>query len=254
MEFDEVREYFPGDDVRSIDWNVTARTGQPHIKKFTEERQLTIMFLLDASMSCNFGTINRLKSELAAEICAVLAFSAVKNNDRVGLIVFSDKIEKFIPPKKGTRHVLRVIREALYHKPESTGTDIPAAIEYLNAVTKRKSVTFLISDFLAEDFKKPLSIANRKHDLIAVNIKDPREMHMLNAGIVLLKDAETGTFTQVDTRSKEFRREYAAQAQARQAGLKKLLNSINVDVINADTERPYSRELIRFFKMRERRI
>ncbi len=253
MEFDEVRQYYPGDDVRSIDWNVTARTGLPHIKKFVEERQLTIMFLLDASVSCQFGTVNRLKSELAAEICAVLAFSAIKNNDRVGLIIFTDKIEKFVPPKKGLRHVLRVIREALYFKPASTGTDIPRALEYLSSVTTRRAVTFLISDFIEEDFKKPASIANKRHDLIAVYVEDPRELFFPKVGIVSLSDAETGQYYQIDTRDDLFLKDYHDKAARHKAGIRKALASINVDCINVSTDKPYTKELLAFFRNRGKR-
>ena len=173
MEFDEVREYQPGDEIRSIDWNVTARTGHPYIKKFVEERELTVMLILDMSASCFFGTVKQLKMRLAAEICSVLAFSAIKNNDKAGLIIFTDKVEKFIPARKGIRHVLRVIREALYFKPKGKTTNLNAALEYLNKVTTRKTVTFIISDFYSSAFKKMLSAANKRHDIIAITITDP---------------------------------------------------------------------------------
>lgn len=254
MEFDEVREYYPGDDVRSIDWNVTARTGHPYIKKFVEERQLTIMLLLDASGSCRFGTVNRLKSELIAEICAVLAFSAIRNNDKVGLIIFTDRIEKFVPPKKGLRHVLRVIREALYFKPTSEGTDIPAVLEYLNMVTTRHAVTFLMSDFISGDFKKSLSMANKRHDVIAIDVKDPKEFSLPRVGMVRVKDAETGAELEFDTRNKGFLRDYKKQAQQRLAQAQRLFNSVNMDCINVSTDRPYADALVKFFKGRERRL
>lgn len=253
MEFDEVREYFPGDDVRSIDWNVTARTGHPHIKKFVEERQLTIMLLLDASGSCQFGTVNRLKAELAAEICAVLAFSAIKNNDKVGLIVFTDRIEKFVAPKKGLRHVLRVIREALYYKPASSGTDIPAALEYLNRVTRRRTVSFLISDFICEDFKKPMSIASKRHDLIAIDVKDPRESVLPRAGIVTVKDAEGIQEFEFDTRDDLFLKDYKNKASERLEQIQKTFKSISVDCITVSTDSPYAEAFIKFFKTRRRR-
>lgn len=254
MEFDEVREYFPGDDVRSIDWNVTARTGHPYVKKFVEERQLTIMLLLDASGSCRFGTVNRLKSELIAEICAVLAFSAIKNNDRVGLIIFTDKIEKFVPPKKGLRHVLRVIKEALYYKPSSTGTDIAAALEYLNKVARRHAVSFLISDFIADDIKKPLSIANKRHDLIAIDVKDPKEFSLPRSCIVAVKDAETGGEFEFDARDDVFLEDYKQKAAERLQQTKRLFNSTSVDCINVSVDKPYTEELIKFFRKRERRF
>lgn len=254
MEFDEVRQYLPGDEIRSIDWNVTARTGQPYVKKFVEERELTVMLLLDASASCHFGSAGQLKDERAAELCSVLAFSAVRNNDKVGLVIFTDKIEKFIPPRKGPRHVLRVIREALYYKPEGKGTDVKGALEYLNRVTKRRTVTFLISDFLAEDFKKTLSISNKRHDIVAVSITDPMEMSLPDAGIVRLTDAERGEGVLIDTSDADFRKKYSDNAAKRVLGRKQFLRSINVDNIDIRTDTPYTKELVKFFKIRERRI
>ncbi|MCH8836524.1 MAG: DUF58 domain-containing protein, partial [Candidatus Marinimicrobia bacterium] len=194
MEFAEVREYLPGDDIRTIDWNVTARTGKPYIKKFVEERELTVMILVDVSLSCRFGSVNMLKSQLAAEVAAVLAFSAIRNHDKVGLIIFTDKIEKFIPPRKGLQHVLHVIREVLYFEPQGSSTDIANALEYLNKVTTRKSIAFLLSDFfpsgvtretaeIDETLKKSLAIANKRHDLIAITLNDPREMELPNCGM-----------------------------------------------------------------------
>ncbi|OQX88612.1 DUF58 domain-containing protein, partial [candidate division KSB1 bacterium 4484_87] len=199
MEFSEVREYQPGDDIRTIDWNVTARMGHPFVKVFEEERELTVMLLVDVSSSGEFGTFERMKAEIATEICALLAFSAIKNNDKVGLIIFTDQIEKFIPPKKGKSHVLRVIRELLYHKPEGTKTDISSALEYLNRVTRRRSVVFLVSDFISSDYDKALQIANRRHDIVAITVTDPREVEMPNVGFVELEDAETGEIVLVDT-------------------------------------------------------
>ncbi len=182
MQFDEVREYAPGDDVRTIDWNVTARTGKPYIKRYVEERELTVMMLVDLSASGAFGTIGKLKNELAAELCAVLAFSAIKNNDKVGLITFTDRIERFIPPQKGTEHVLRVIRELLYSKPLHRDTNIPMALDYLAKVIKKKATVFLVSDFIATDLKKPLRLINKRHDLIAVAIRDRRRFRCLPWG------------------------------------------------------------------------
>ncbi|MFH1754014.1 MAG: DUF58 domain-containing protein [Candidatus Omnitrophota bacterium] len=292
MEFDEVREYFPGDDIRLIDWNVTARTGTPHIKKFVEERELTVMLVLDMSMSCHFGSAKQLKSQLAAELCSVLAFSAIKNNDKVGFMAFTDRIEKFVPPRKGLRHVLRVIREALYFKPKGKGTDIASAIEYLSRISKRKTVTFIISDFYAEGFnppsrnsstikakigsdgnsaqedfrlrtkndfmdvglqscKKPLSIANKRHDVIALTITDPRETELPNAGMINLEDAETGKSFLVDTSDRSLREEYKKNSAQRIEERKKLFNSINIDSVDIRTDVPYIESLMKFFKMRE---
>lgn len=254
MEFEEVREYFPGDDIRSIDWNVTARMGRPFIKKFMEERELTVMFLLDLSASSYFGTVHELKSRLAAELCSVLAMSAVKNNDKVGLIAFTDRIERVIPPGKGLSHVLRIIREALYFKPEGKGTDIPGALDYIMRTTRRRTVTFIISDFLAHDFDRQLSVANKRHDIIAVSITDPRETKLPDAGIIHLKDAETGKEFLVDTSNFAVRNEYEAKAAAQFGERQKLFRSINVDHLDIRTDVPYARELIRFFRMRERRM
>jgi uncharacterized protein (DUF58 family) len=254
MEFDEVREYQPGDEIRSIDWNVTARMGRPFIKKFVEERQLTVMILLDASASSYFGTAKRLKSEVAAEISAVLAFAAVKHNDRVGLIIFTDKIEKFIPPRKGQQHVLRVIREALYFKPKGKGTNIEDALRYLDSVTTRRAVTFIISDFFAKEFKKPLSVANKRHDCVAITITDPRETELPKTGIIELTDAETGAFFLVDTSSAKVRRTYSEKSARKIDERARMFGSIGVDHIDIRTDKPYIDELIKFFKMRRHRI
>jgi len=253
MEFEEVRQYLPGDDIRLIDWNVTARTGYPHVKKFREERELSVIFMIDASSSGAFGTRERFKEDTAAELCAVLAFSAIKNNDKVGMIIFTDKIEKFIPPKKGKSHVLRLIREILHFKPEGTRTDISGALEYFNRVVKRKSVVFLLSDFLSEDYMTPLRIANRKHDMIAIKITDPRELHFENVGLIELEDAETGETVLIDTASTAFRNDFAAQAETDNYGLKRTLKLMNLDFIQIITNQSYILPLINFFKMRERR-
>ncbi len=253
MEFEEVRQYEPGDDVRLIDWNVTARMGQPYIKKFREERELTVILLIDVSSSGQFGTRDRFKNETAAELGALLAFSAIKNNDKVGLIIFTDQIEIFVPPKKGRAHVLRIIREILYFKPQGKGTNIAAALEYFNKVIRRKSVVFLVSDFLSEGFTKPLQIANNKHDIIAIKVSDPREITFDNVGLIELEDAETGEVLIIDTGSKEFRKEFAAQSAEDVAGLKKSFRSINLDFINIRTDQSYISPLINFFKMREKR-
>lgn len=254
MEFEEVRQYQPGDDIRQIDWNVTARTGHPYVKKFREERELSVVLLFDASSSGNFGTRERFKSETAAELCALLAFSAIKNNDKVGLIIFTDRIEKFVPPKKGRAHVLRLIREILYFKPIGISTDIALALEYLSRVIRRKSVVFLISDFLSENFYKPLQIANNRHDIIGIKVTDPRETQFEDFGLIELEDAETGEVILVDTGSKEFRREFAARSQEDVSGLKRSFQLINLDFINIRTDQSYIVPLINFFKMRERRL
>lgn len=253
MEFEEVREYQPGDDIRLIDWNVTARTGSPHIKKFREERELSVVLMVDASSSSKFGTRDRFKSEVAAELCALLAFSAIKNSDKVGLIIFTDRIEKFVPPKKGRLHVLRLIREIIYFQPEGIGTDIGMALEYLTKVIKRKSVVFLVSDFFFEDFMRPLQMANKKHDVIAIKISDPRELSFENVGLIELEDAETGEVVVINTGSKDFRREFAARADEDLHNLKRSLRLINTDFINIRTDQSYIVPLTNFFKMREKR-
>ncbi len=254
IEFDEVREYQPGDEIRTIDWNVTARMGHPFIKKFVEERQLTVMILLDASSSSSFGSTKRFKKELAAEVSAVLAFAAIQNNDRVGLIIFTDRIEKFVPPRKGLHHVLRVVREALYFTPNGKGTDIAGALRYLDNVVARRAVTFVISDFFAKDFKKPLSIANKRHDVVAITITDPRETVLPDAGIVELVDAETGKSYMIDTSSEKIRNEYAKRASVIFAERSSTFGSVGVDHIDISTGRPYVEEFIKFFRMRKKRI
>jgi len=253
MEFEEVRHYQPGDDIRLIDWNVTARTGFPHVKKFREERELSVIFLVDMSSSGHFGTRDHFKEEKAAELCALLSFSAIKNNDKVGMIIFTDRIEKFIPPKKGRAHVLRLIREILYFKPTGTGTDISGALEYFNRVIKKKSVVFLISDFLSEHYLKPLQIANRKHDIIAMKISDPRELAFDNVGMIELEDAETGETLIIDTGSRAFRRDFADRADRDNSELQYALRLIDVDFIQIITNESYIVPLITFFKMREKR-
>ena len=255
MEFFEVREYQVGDDIRTIDWNVTAREGKPFVKKYVEERELTVMFLLDVSRSGYFGSVQNLKRDLGAEVCSVLAGSAMKNNDKVGLIAFTDKIEKYIPPKKGSRHVLRVIREMLYTEPEGKGTDIPLALEYLGKTTKQSTITFLVSDFYAENIKKPLSIANKKHDIVAVRITDPRDFNLPDVGIIKLDDPEKDTSYLVDTGQPSIRKEYQEQARIKEQERRNVFYSVNVDSINIDTSKDYSEELLHFFRTRKvRRI
>ena len=253
MEFDEVREYQQGDDIRTIDWNVTARTGAPHIKRYVEERELTVMLVVDASSSGDFGTISRRKDELATELCAVMAFSAIKNNDRVGLLIFTDRVEKFIPPKKGRKHVLRVIRHLLTFRPEHTRTDIPEALDYVNRILTRKSVVFLISDFMSDNLRKSLAITNRRHDLVAMNIFDPCEHRLPEAGIIEAEDAETGERILVDASSPEVRKKFETSANKDRAELEGLLRSLKIDHVNFSTDSDYTRPLIRFFRERARR-
>jgi len=253
MEFDEVREYRAGDEIRTIDWNVTARMGEPYVKLFVEERELTVQFLVDLSASGAFGSTRQIKNEVAAEICALLAFSAIKNNDKVGLIVFTDHVEMFIPPAKGTTHVLRLIRELLNFTPRQTQTDISAGLEYLGRVTNKKSVVFLVSDFLGEGFEKQMRILAKRHDLIAVSITDPREVKMPNVGLIQLEDAETGQLVLIDTGSAAFRKQYETLGNARQGRLRGLFRSMDVDHIEIYTGRDYVLDLVKFFRTRERR-
>lgn len=254
MEFAEVREYQIGDDIRNIDWNVSARSGSPYVKVFDEERELTVMLMVDVSASGSFGTSSQLKGEVAAELCAVLAFSAIKNNDKVGLMIFSDKIEKFIPPRKGKQHVLRVIREILYFKPEDAKTDLSIALEYLNRVVKRKSIAFIISDFLTENYEKALQVANKKHDIIAIDIIDPREVELPNVGFLELEDAETGETVLIDTGSREIRETFFSESQETRDKREKFFKSIGVDNINILTDRSYVEPITKFFKMRAKRL
>ena len=254
MNFAEVRAYQYGDDIRSIDWNVTARTGHPFVKVFEEERELTVMLVVDVSASGDFGTRERMKGEVAVEICALLAFSAIKNNDKVGLIIFSDRIEKFVPPRKGRSHVLRVLRELFYHRPEGRGTDIHGALEYLSHVIKRRAVVFLVSDFKAPSFEKPLSVVGRRHDLIAVRLEDDRETSLPPLGYMEFEDAETGELHTVNTADRRFRAEFEEQAVRSRTALERTFRHSRVDVIDIQTDEPYVQPLMRFFKEREGRI
>jgi uncharacterized protein (DUF58 family) len=261
MQFDEVREYMPGDDIRTIDWNVTARTGKPYIKRFVEEREMTVIFAVDLSASGRFGTLDKTKNQLAAEFCAVLAFAAAKNNDKVGLLIFTDSIELFIPPKKGSRHVLRLIRELLYFQTAKKQTNIPLALDYIARVVRKKATVFVVSDFLQMDsasspqvdFKTSLSLLNKRHDCIAVPVSDPAELALPKVGIIEFTDAETGEIITIDTSSSDFRRQYEGTSAERFGQLKRLLRSINVDCINISTGKPYINDLIQFFHQRHRR-
>jgi len=251
MEFDEVREYFPGDDIRAIDWNVTARTGVPHIKKFVEEREMTVMLMVDISGSNDFGSTPQLKRGLAAEVAAMLAFSATRNNDRIGLILFSDQVEKYIPPRKGSRHVLRIIKEVLTHQPQRAGTDAIPALDFLNHTTTRKAVTFLISDFIFPTHcEKPLKITARRHDLIAVSIADNHERAWPSAGLVEWKDPESGQHILVDTSSTSVRNTLLMAQEERSDTLKQILRKAGIDMIELFAGKPYDKAFIKFFKQR----
>lgn len=254
MAFAEVREYQPGDDVRTIDWNVTARMGHPYVKVFDEERELTVMLMVDASASGDFGTIEQMKGEIGVEICALLAFSAIQNNDRVGLIIFTDEVEVFIPPKKGSKHVLRVIRELLYFRPTRKGTDVGAALDYLNRVTTRRSVVFLVSDLMDEGFERPLRVASRRHDVVPVVIHDPRERDLPDIGIVQLEDAETGEEILVDTSDIVARSSFAHIADEVTDRRQKAFRQIGLDAVEVSTDDNYVDPLMQFFRMRAKKI
>ena len=267
MNFEEVREYQPGDEVRTIDWNVTARMNHPFVKKFVEERELTLMLVVDLSGSGLFGSGEQSKRELAAEIASVLAFSAIRNNDKVGLILFTDEVEKYMPPKKGRRHVLRVIREILFFEPQRRGTNVSGALEFLNRVTAHRAITVVISDFLEPAPPKvspqasaapvtalstSLRQTNRRHDVVAVQITDPHEMELPALGRLILQDAETGEVVEVNT-SPATRRAFAGQQQQQQGELERLLRGARIDAIRVRTSEPYAAALGRFFETRERR-
>ncbi|MEA3547831.1 MAG: DUF58 domain-containing protein [Thermodesulfobacteriota bacterium] len=254
MEFDEVREYQPGDDIRTIDWNVTARTGLPYVKQYVEERELTVFFLVDLSASGAFGSITKTKNEVAAELTALLAFSAIKNNDKVGLIVFTDIIELFIPPKKGVSHVLRLIREILHFRPSQARTDISVALDFFGRIMRKRAVVFVISDFISPDFSQDMRILARRHDLISVSITDPREMELPPAGLIELEDAETGASILIDCGSREVREQYRQLAGERLRNLENLFRSMDVDHIPLQTGQDYVADLIRFFRTREKRM
>lgn len=258
MAFSEVREYQPGDDIRAIDWNVTARFNHPYIKVFEEERELTVMLIVDVSASENFGTQKQLKKDLVTEICAVLAFSAIQNNDKTGVIFFSDRIEKFIPPKKGRSHILRIIRELINFTPEGKGTDINMALQYLTNVIKKKSIAFLISDFIDDKFTQEskrgadaLKIANKKHDLVTLRISDKREYELPDVGLVRILDAETGKLQWIDTSNPSIRTQYSKTSAKRDARLKDMFNRSGVDSATISTSDSYIKPLMNLFKKRE---
>lgn len=254
MEFSDVREYQPGDDIRNIDWNVTARFGHPFLKIYREERELVVMLLVDLSGSQRFGTGQRFKTETAAEIAAILSLAAIKNNDKVGLLAYTDKIEKYIPPKKGRNHVLRLIREILYFSPEGRGTDTASALEYLLSVIKKRCVLFLISDFLDSGYHKPLAIAARKHDLIALKLSDPLEMTFPGAGLLRLYDLEAGGERIVDTSIDRFREDFKRRVRLKNEEFDKSMSRMGIDRVYIPAGGDYSAPLFRFFEMRARRI
>lgn len=256
MEFDEVRPYFAGDDIRAIDWNVTARTGTPYVKRYVEERELTVMLAVDASGSGNFGSVNRFKRELAAELTAVLSFAATNNNDKVGLMIFTDQVELLIPPRKGRNHVLRMVRELLAFEPKGTGTDLKLALDTLNRVLKRRSILFLISDFIsdAESYSKTLAITNRRHDLIAMDLSDPLEINIPNVGLLALEDAESGEIAWVDTSQPRWRNEFQNRRVKRDAVKEQIFLNSRVDRVPITTAKDYADSLTLFFKSRARRL
>ncbi len=254
MEFSEVRPYQMGDDVRTIDWNVTARMGHPFVKRYTEERELTVALLVDASSSCNFGTRREPKAALAAEACAALAFSAVGNNDRVGVVIFDEGVRRFIPPRKGRRHVLRVVREVLGAETRGSGTDLGGALEYACKVFRRRAVLFVVSDFLAEGFERALRVANGLHDVIAVVVSDPWEWELPRGGLLTLEDAESGELIHLDSADGSVRRIYKEESRRRRARLKATLQVAGVDSIELVTDRPYVQPLMDFFRKRALRL
>lgn len=254
IEFEEVRLYQPGDDIRAIDWNVTARTGRPYIKRYVEERELTVMLLVDLSASQYFGSVNALKSDLAAEISALLSFLAIKNNDQVGLLLFSDCCEKYLPPQKGRRHVLRVIREILGYCPSGKKTDLAAALGYLNTILKRRSIVFILSDFFDTHFEKALQGLKRRYDVIAVRIEDPREESLPEIGLLRLQDLETGYRTMIDTSEEKVRAEIQARVFVRRKNLERLFRKNKIDYITVSTGYSYLEPLQKLFLKRERRI
>src|ERR1039457_3006230 len=254
MNFEDVREYQPGDEIRAIDWNVTARLGTPFVKKFTEERELTVMLIVDVSASGNFGSTTQSKRELAAEVACLLAFSAIRNNDKVGLLLFTDRVELFIPPKKGRSHTLRLIREILFFEPEGRGTNPALALDSLNRIVTRRAVVFFISDFQAPDFSKALSVSGRRHDFIAFHVQDEREKVLPNIGIITLEDAETGEQIEIDTGDRATRARFVDLASEQQTELLRTLRRNNVDAIALRTGEDYLPALRSFFKQRERRL
>jgi uncharacterized protein (DUF58 family) len=255
MEFAEVREYVPGDEIRTIDWNVTARQGHPFVKKFIEERELTVLLVVDASSSGEFGSQKEMKGEVMATLSALLAFSAIKNNDRVGLLIFTSKVEKFIPPQKGKKHVLRVIRELLYHKPEEKGTDLAVALEHVNRLLKRRAVVFLVSDFATGDFQRPLRLLQQRHDAVAITVVDPRERDLPDVGFLELEDAETGEIVLIDTGDREFRDLFRKEVGRESSQLRRAFRKMNTDFVEVLIQPDYDdtiQPLLDYFRKRAR--
>lgn len=253
LAFEEVREYQPGDEVRSIDWNVTARMGIPFIKRFVEERELTVLLLVDVSGSQFFGTQKQSKRGVAAELAALIAFSAIANNDRVGLIAFSSEVERFVPPAKGSKHVLRLLRDILFFKPAQRRTSLKAGLDYLNQVQRRRAIVFVFSDFMDEGYEQAFRIAGRKHDLIAVRLADPIEQALPDAGLIVMQDAETGRQRVVDLSNPLFQRQFAERVNARREAMARLARSARVDLIEVGTDGKHFDSLLRFFHLREKR-
>lgn len=254
MEFAEVREYAAGDDYRSIDWNVSARMGHPYVKKYTEERELTVLFAVDLSGSEQFGTRGRFKAELAAELAAVLAMAAIKNNDRVGLVTFTDRIEDFVPPKKGRRHALRLIRDLLAFRPTGRGTDLRVALDYVGRIVRHRAIIFLISDFHDADFERSLKVVSRRHDVVAVTVSDPRERAIPDVGYLELIDAESGRRVVFDSGNRYVREQFEYLANEEEARVRQLLRRLSIDQIEIQTDRSYVKPLIEFFRARERKL
>lgn len=254
LAFDEVRMYQPGDDVRFIDWNVTARTNAPHVKVFREEREMTVMLVVDSSGSLDFGTRGMRKRELVAEVSAVLAFSAVKNNDRVGLVLFSDDVEKVIAPRKGPRHVMRVVAETLQHKPKGRGTHLARALDVVSALSRRRAVTFVVSDFLGEGYEHALRVASARHDIVPVTVTDPREEDLVDVGVIWAEDLETGELIPVDSKSPAVREAYKRQALQQRLDRDTLFKRLGLDAVGVRTDRAYITPLVEFFRRRARRM
>lgn len=254
MAFSEVRQYQPGDDVRFIDWNVSARMNDTYVKVFTEEREMTVMLLVDLSASERFGSVEKPKIETVAEVAALLAFSAIKNNDRVGLILFTDRIERFVPPKKGRSHVMRVVTEILNADPQGEGTDLRVALDLLGSIGKRRTVAFMISDFIAEHYEKPLRVVSKKHDLIPIQIVDPRENELPDVGLALVEDLETGELVEVDTSNLAVRADYAREAKRQRASREHLFRRLQLDHVTVSTDQDFVRPLTELFRLRQRRL
>ena len=254
MAFSEVRQYQPGDDVRFIDWNVSARMNDTYVKVFTEEREMTVMLLVDLSASGRFGSTDKPKIETVAEVAALLAFSAIKNNDRVGLILFTDQVERFVPPKRGRSHVMRVVTEILNANPKSEGTDLRVALDLLGGIGKRRTVAFMISDFIADGYEKPLRVVSAKHDLIPIQVVDPREDELPDVGLALVEDLESGELVEVDTSNLSVRAEYAREAQRIRAAREHLFRRLQLDHVTVSTDRDFVKPLTELFRLRQRRL